>query len=655
MWVLSLLGCLNSSGAGASPREVCATPTYDTDLRRLTRGQYTRAVRDVLGAEIDLGLPAESGGFETWVDAQPITPSLTGAWADAAARVADAALARAPAEVAIGATALGIPTGEQLTLPSEPAADWWSMIFDGPELIVPLEIDLPSGVPDGTVWRLSVRAIWTEGYANYDYPPEIGWRIGGEWLPAAPVEGTFDTPSTLTWEVVLPAGRSTIELALRCTPYTHPGLAVDGVRLEARVDDPRVLDSEVRARLVPCLPDPDAPNRCAAEVLGPLAALAWRRDPAASEIDDLVALVVDTTAEGGSFEDGLHLAIRAVFLSPWFLFRAADVTSSDPAASRAAAQDELAERLSFLIWSSIPDAALRGCARDGALDGDGPCGLQAQVERMLADPRAEALTTEFVRQWLGLDSLAAVTDDGLHGARWSETWGLFERLRQARAPVVSALTEQTTVIDPDLAALYGVSPGAEGEAVRLPDGRLGLLGQASVLTMTSLPDRTSPVLRGAWILDRLLCDPPEPPPDGVPLLPEAAATGDVGALLADHRASPACAGCHDRIDPLGLALEGFGPRGASRGAYPDGTPVRTQAALPDGAEIDGLVELAHRLRGDPAVSSCVAQRFLAWAWARPLVEADACWVSAVSGGDGSLAGMVEAVAAEPGFGQAVAR
>lgn len=628
-------------------------------LRRATTTRYRRMVTDLLGEPGAWGadLPTESGGFEGWPDAQPTGAGLVLAWDTAAAQVADAILARAPITTRHQAEDLAIPRGNPIELTADPTASWWDIPLDQGAVRIPIHVDA-SVAGD---WRVSVRALWTEGYDRTEQHPMMHWEVGAWRGSFGTVDGFFDTPSVVTWEVPLTAGPQDLTLVVDPIQFLFSAVAIDWVEVTVPARDERSFDSPLRARLVPCHPDDAGAEACATQVLNPLVRRAWRTGPAPGEVEGLVGLVTATLADGGTFDEGLHDALRAMLTSPRFLFRVEDNADLAPGAGRPATPVEVAERTAALLWASIPDEPLLACALDGTLGPDpGPCNLADQIDRMLRDPRADALSYDFARQWLGLDLLNGIEptitplDDTTRAAMAAETYAMLEASRTDGADVLDLVDADWTVVDPTMAAFYGLP--ASGR-VPVGTGRAGLLGQASVLAMTSLPDRTSPVLRGKWILDRLMCSPPPAPPDGVPVLPATATDGDVASILAAHRADPFCASCHDSIDPLGIPMEGFDALGHARSAYRDGTPVSAASELASGAPVDGLLDLSAALREDPDVRRCIVQRFAAWAVERSITPDDTCLIDTLAGDPSkpvSLHDLARAIANQPALSTVVA-
>ena len=390
---------------------------------------------------------------------------------------------------------------------------------------------------------------------------------------------------------------------------------------------------------------------CAAKILKPLVRRAYRRPVTPADLEPLVALVTAAEKRGESFRDGLRLALQAVLVSPDFLFRIergrpAEVqlatTAATPAVpARVLTDHELAARLASFLWASLPDIQLLDVADRGELAK--PAVLEAQVRRMLADPKAEALVEAFGGQWLqfrGLDSSNPDRerfpdfDSGLAMAMRTETELFLASVMREDKSVIDLLDAPYTYLNERLAAHYGI-PGVKGPEFRRVDTtgtpRAGVLTQGSVLTVSSYATRTSPVLRGKWILENVLNAPPPDPPPGTPRIPEdkVGAEAPLRQQLEAHRANATCAACHKRMDPLGFSLENFDAIGKFR--EQDGKwPVDASGVLPDGRTFLGAPGLRALLRQDEdAFAACVTEKMLTYALGRGLERYDKRTVRAI--------------------------
>jgi len=433
----------------------------------------------------------------------------------------------------------------------------------------------------------------------------------------------------------------------------HGRPAVDTVAVAGPIDPrPAAATTPSRARLFVCQPrTPAEEASCARRILDGVATRAYRRPVTAAELETLLSFYAAGRADA-SFDAGIQRGLERVLAAPAFLFRVVkEPAGLAPGAVFPLGDLDLASRLSFFLWSSLPDDALRDDAARGRLRAPGV--LAAHVRRMLQDPRSRALAESFGFQWLKIGKVAGVVpdvdvfpefDENLRRAMLEETrLFLTDQIRSDR-PVMELVTARHTFVNDRLARHYGLPAiyGSHFRRVTVPDGtRGGLLGQASVLTATSYPNRTSPVLRGRWLLDTVLGSPPPPPPPDVPSLEEASPRDRPTTLreqMDAHRRNPACATCHVRMDPLGFSLEQFDAFGRWRSATEAG-PVDARAVLPDGSRFEGAAGLraflaAHR----DDFARTLTEKLLAYALGRGLGAADMAAVrgivrDAAAGGD----------------------
>jgi hypothetical protein len=345
---------------------------------------------------------------------------------------------------------------------------------------------------------------------------------------------------------------------------------------------------------------------CAREILSGLAAEAYGRPVDGDDVDDLMAFY-EMGAEEGGFEIGVRTGLEAILASPHFLFRMErEPAGVGPGEVYRVDDLDLASRLSFFLWGTNPDAELLALARRGDLSDTGV--LESQTRRMLADPRAEALATRFAALWLRLQDLEKVRPDAFWFPNYSqqladamrrETELFFHHLVKEDRSLLELLTADYSFMNERLARHYGIDGvvGDEFRKVSYPEGeRLGLLGHGSILVQTSLGNRTSPVLRGKWVMEVLLGTPPPPPPPGVPDLEETAGVSDGKVLttrerMEMHRRNPTCSACHRFMDPIGLALDNFDVTGRWR-IRENGVPLDTRGTFYDGTEIDDPAGLA---------------------------------------------------------------
>ncbi|HEX3871014.1 MAG TPA: DUF1592 domain-containing protein [Pirellulales bacterium] len=413
-------------------------------------------------------------------------------------------------------------------------------------------------------------------------------------------------------------------------------LTVEWIELTAPVSLQACELPESHKRIVTCRPASNAErSACAQAVIQPLALRAFRRPPTEEEVTRLVKLVELAMDQGDSFERGVQLAIEAMLVSPHFLFRVeAERTSSDDG-TYDLNDYELASRLSYFLWSSMPDEQLFALARAGKLHD--PETLAEQARRMIADPRSQSLVENFSSQWLQTRNLSVVTpatavfstyDPSLGAAMRVETEMFFAYVMREDRSLGDFLDADYTFLNDRLANHYGIE-GVEGPGFRrvmLEDSRRGgVLTQASVLTVTSNSTRTSPVKRGRWVLENILGTPPPPPPPDVPELNEDKQIASAASLrerLEEHRSNAACASCHARMDPLGFGLENYDGIGAWRDK--DGTfAIDATGVLPDGQKFDGPHELKSLLRSRVReFATCLTEKMLTYALGRGLESSD---------------------------------
>ena len=633
-------------------------------LHRLNRTEYRNAVRDLLAVDIDAALlPADNAayGFDNNADALTLSSALTERYLGAAARIAQTALGRPR----------GTPAPETVFVPTD--RDQGVRVGD----------DLPFGSRGGAAFRHHFPADGE--YVFQLRPKESGVAGGFEGVTAEPHEihvgldgrrvwtGVVQRPDgargnernrlildSLRFRAPVTAGSHLVQVYftartsayvedlfdpdLRRDPYRAPNgePVVSSVTITGPLPGTAsVGDSPSRRKLFVCSPpagaDAEEEATCAREIVSTLARRAYRRPVTEADLAVPLRLYRDGAARGG-FEAGVELALRGVLVSPNFLFRfEAQPTDVEPGTPYRISDLELASRLSFFLWSSIPDDELVTLAVADRLRDPGV--LAEQVRRLLADPRSRALVDNFAGQWLHIRNVAGFQpspellfhfDDNLRRAFEQETKLFFESIVREDRSVLDLLDADYTFLNERLARHYGI-PGVHGERFRrvtLPADsvRRGLLGQGSILTGTSRANRTSPVIRGKWILENILGTPPPPPPPDVPDLVEERDPRNVLPMreqMALHRANPVCAACHAQMDQLGFALENFDAIGEWRDIYASGLPIDASAEFPNGTVFDGPAELRRLLlsHADDFLTTA-ADRLLTYALGRGLEAAD---------------------------------
>ncbi|HUL80619.1 MAG TPA: DUF1592 domain-containing protein, partial [Gammaproteobacteria bacterium] len=423
-----------------------------------------------------------------------------------------------------------------------------------------------------------------------------------------------------------------------------PGLE-GGINLIGPYNSPGLSPTASRKKLFVCEPEvPDRERACAVEITSHLARLAFRRPVSQADVDRLMPFYEQGRKGPGGFDEGIELMVTAVLASPDFLYRAVAPRGGSAAGAYALADTELASRLSFFLWGQGPDDTLLNLAAAGKLSQPGV--LDEQVRRMLADPRAHVLVDEFALRWLHVQDLDAIQPDKILFPEFTDALrdDFAEEIRLFLASVLlddkdvrTLLTANYTFVNERLARHYGVPEivGPQFRRVQLEDERrFGLLGKGAVLLRTSYGDRTSPVLRGQWVLDKLMGTPPTPPPPGVDTnltTPPGEKPKTVRARLEQHRTSSVCKSCHGVIDPYGLALENFTATGRWRAEDKDaGAPIDARTELAGGKAVNGPVELTHALleRRDQFVQA-FTQKLMMYAVGRELEYYDMPQVRAI--------------------------
>ncbi|PRP97336.1 DUF1592 domain-containing protein [Enhygromyxa salina] len=413
-------------------------------------------------------------------------------------------------------------------------------------------------------------------------------------------------------------------------------LLVDYLQIEGPTDP---IPNPLRDMIVTCDPIADGEDTCLRQIIDEFVTRAWRRPLTPSEVEALMGLYAVVQDQGGDFEDAVHVILEAALTSPHFLFRVEvdpDPTSLDP---HPVSDYELASRLSYFLWSSMPDAELFARAADGTLAE--PAVLEQQVDRMLADPRSVALVDNFAGQWLYIRALDDVFkdtqtfpqfNDELRASMRVEMQEFFRSFITEARPMSDLLNGTTTLMNDQLAAVYGVEPVGPGwvevDLAGLP--RRGLLTSPGLMSVLGHPITTSPVKRGKWVLDQLLCIPPPPPPPEVDIPPpDPSATTTMREQLAKHREDPVCASCHDMIDPIGLAFENYDAIGGWR-TIDKGYPIDASGELPtDGEAFADAVEMADLLAADEEFPHCTVRKTFIYALGRALTLDDVDYLEAI--------------------------
>jgi mono/diheme cytochrome c family protein len=512
------------------------------------------------------------------------------------------------------------------------------------------EIEFPA---DGD-YRFFARAYGDQAGPE---PCKMGLRIEGRGEVAViEVPATGADPGTYEVTAFVPRGKHKVALAF-LNDYYEPDAPDEKDRgdrnlhvlgLEVLGTEPGGLPEAHRKILTRRPKDGEDWAGPARECLTPFLSRAYRRPVRDQELDPLLRLVAMAQANGESYERGIQLAVTAALVNPNFLYRVeADRRrpreGEPPSEIRPLTDWELASRLSYFLWSSMPDEELFRVAKEGKLQDDAE--LEAQARRMLADPRSRALVDNFATQWLTLRNVEAIHpderrfkgfDNKMRRAMVEETTLFFDSILREDRSILDLIDTDYTFLNERLAKHYGIE-GVEGDEFRrvaLPAGshRGGVLTQASILAVTSNPTRTSPVKRGKWILEQVLGTPPPPPPPDVPELPEGRRLkGTLRQRMEQHRANPSCAVCHEKMDPLGFGFENFDAIGRWREEDGD-APIDPSGVLPGGESFAGVEELKRMLRTERAdqFTRNLGEKLLTYALGRGLEYYDACAVDAIA-------------------------
>jgi len=640
-----------------------------TTIHRLNRAEYANAIRDLLGVDVDLAelLPSDGGdfGFDNIAELLRTSPMLLDRYLTVGLRVADLALGNKDTTQSVTTYAIPFDTSQTKHLAGMP-------------------IGTRGGVaathyfPADGEYIFSARPLQgvAEGYfgiEGHDRPHEFLVYVDREIVYSADiggpeqhnisvgqgfndVMGVVDEKLTspripvtagpheviFTWRERVAAEQNSWQPTLRNSLEIHNPSGMP--RLEkAMIEGPYAVSgvSEMapREQILVCRPEVAAEEAaCAKEILTRLAQQAFRRPVTDEDIAAPLAFYEDERARGGAFDEGIRVGVARILVSPFFLFRVeTDAQDAAPGAAHAVDSVALASRLSFFLWSSAPDEELLALAAEGQLEDAAV--REVQVQRMLADSRANAFIENFVGQWLQLRNLEMRArpallqfpdfDDNLRKAFRQETELLFAHVLRENRPVHELLTADYTFADERLARHYGIEGvyGSRFRKVSVTDPkRRGLLGHGSVLALTSATSRTSPIMRGKFILTEFWNNPPPAAPATVPALEVSAPQGRPSTIreqLERHRADPVCASCHDVIDPVGFALENFDVDGSWRDSTREGLAIDATGVLLDGTPVDGPEALRAALLQDPELfAGTVTEKMLVYALGRGLDPLD---------------------------------
>jgi hypothetical protein len=632
--LLLVLGCVGQVGDGADENEPPGTPSGQdpgrVTLHRLNRVEYNNTVRDLLGTTLapadDFPSDDHAYGFDNMADTLTLSPVQFELYERAAEALADdvlsisaaSALERYEAET-VGGT-VGSVSGEA-----------WNLYSNG-------DIAVTQQLPSDGQYIIRAR-VWQTAAGPDDAQASL--TVNGETFGPFDVAATSASPMIIEQEFTGTAGTATAMVSFLNDYVDEPtgddrNLLVDWIEIEGPIG--ASSGNALRENVVTCEPATEG-DSCVRDIISTFGRKAYRRTLTDDEVEGLFGIYNLAIDAGDDDTEGLKLVVRAMLSSPQFLYRVE--VDPDPTSLTAHQLNdfELASRLSYFLWSSTPDDELLDLAEGGALANDEE--LFAQVDRMLDDPKSQALVDNFAGQWLFTRALADASpsyelfpdfNDELRASMKAEADAFFkEFLKSKDLKLTDLILADFTFVDGQLATHYGIDTPEGGSLTKVTldtNQRGGLLRQGAWLTLTSNPDRTSPVKRGKWILENLLCDAPPPPPAGV----EGFEASDLEALtqkelLAAHRAKPECAGCHNVMDPLGLALENFDGVGAFR-TEDKGVTVDPSGEV-NGQAFQTQEEFIEVLGQDERISSCAVEKVFTYALGRAPGTPDAFYLTSI--------------------------
>jgi hypothetical protein len=645
--IAALETALDAAGARANPGRRA--------FQRLNRTEYAASIRALFGLDVDVShfLPADtiSASFDNIADVQTPSATVMQGYLRAAAHVSRIAVGDTSADAS--STQYDVPRtrSQKGRVDGAPFGTRGGTVVvhnfpaDGKYKFQMLLHGEPTGMLFGRTVRDAQMEVAIDGervallkvdrWISEADPegltvstPSIDVRAGARRVAATFIQEFEGSEDDLIKPVDHTLADTQIGVGYGVTTLPHlRNLAVVGP-----FEVTGVSDNPTRRAIFTCRPTaPEEAVPCARRIIERLATQAYRRPASTTDANELMRFYHEGAKNGG-FEGGVRTALQAMLSSLHFVFRIEDTVGNvKPGAAHTITDVDLASRLSFFLWGTIPDDELIGAARRGELLRRDT--FDRQVRRMLAHPRAEALGSRFAAQWLRLQDLEKVEPDALSfpyfdellaEAMLRETISLFNHLVRQNRPALELLTADYTFVNERLARHYGIGgvTGSDFRKVSYPDDtRRGVLGHGSVLTLTSHGSRTSPVLRGKWVMEVLLGSPPPPPPATVPDLEEAGTAKDgrllsVAEQLAMHRASPACSSCHNVIDPIGLSLDHFDVTGAWR-IKDRGVPVSVAGELYDGTSLNGAADLrAALLARSEVIVTHLTERLMSYALGR---------------------------------------
>ncbi|MFT4546761.1 MAG: hypothetical protein ACI8XO_003038 [Verrucomicrobiales bacterium] len=599
-------------------------------VRRLNRDEYKRTVRDLLGVEVTLAddFPPDevSYGFDNIGDALTISPLLMEKYLDAAEAISREVIVTKsqvwPPVKRVAGDRLKRVSYEKSDENLRPDRGRLGLFREG-------EGQVSFNAPEDGEYEIRIRAHQDKAGSEHAH---MAIKVDGKEIERVDVVAQSNRPMTRERRVKLSKGEHLIAAAYM-NNFNSDGdrnLYVHWIEVQGPLGKAAPPMPEPHRRLIPEPPNPGEERSQARQMIKRFASRAWRRPVGEEEAERLGKLVDLVMDDGENFPTSMQVALQGILSSPNFLFRwELDDRPAGKDGARALDGYAMASRLSYFLWSSLPDERLFKLAEDGSLTQ--PAVLQSEAVRMLQDPKSEAFIKNFSGQWLQTRNLDTIEpdpeafpefDDELRVAMRRETELFFESVVRGDRSVIELIDADYTFVNERLAQHYGMSEvsGKNFRRVSLTpeDRRGGILGQASILTLTSNATRTSPVSRGKWVLEQLLGTPPPPPPPDVPELEEtkeASATASLRERLEIHRSNPDCAGCHAKMDPIGFALENFDAIGRWRDL--DGEfVIDASSELPGGVKIDGVEGLKREIASREDFLKVLTERMLTYAIGR---------------------------------------
>jgi len=613
-------------------------------IRRLNRAEYDNTIRDLVGVDFHPAedFPADDSGygFDNIGDVLSLPPIMLEKYLTAAERILGKAIVTdtTPKPAARRFDAAGL----EGSAPGEGLEGGARQLGREGDIFTLVEF------PAGGEYLLRARAYGQQAGSE---PTKMSFSLDGNEITRFEVKAEENAPQVYEAKVTVEAGKRKFSAAY-LNNYRNPkdpdpknrdrNLIIEWLEVVNTSGPVPPVLPESHRRIFFKSPTPATRTQIAREIIGRFAERAYRRPVTGDELNGLMKLFSLASSDGESFESSVQVALQAVLVSPHFLFRGETQPNPDnPAEVRPIDEFALASRLSYFLWSSMPDDELFAQARKKTLRRN----LDAQVRRMLKDSKSRALVDNFAGQWLQLRNLKLVApdrktfpefDDSLRDAMQRETELFFENVIREDRSVLDFLAADYSFLNERLARFYGLNEVKGGEFQRVSlkgSQRGGLLTQASVLTLTSNPTRTSPVKRGKWVLDNLLGTPPPPPPPDVPELTEGkeALAGPLRQRMEQHRDNPLCSSCHARMDPIGFGLENFDGIGAWRDSDA-GFPIDSTGTLVTGESFKGATDLKAVLMKDKRDEfvHCLTEKMLTYALGRGLEYYDKCAIDRIT-------------------------